>query len=496
MEFRNHTPFPAQAFEGLDQHEQVFHVIGLRQTLSFASGTLEYADEQAPLCEVDAFFGEMNQSSVRQESDFCQYKPKCDVIVNATAYVPQGKPSTRFTVRLTVKQPDAPMPLPEAPQGFNPWQGPTHQQMQRWREQLAHAKNTIMPGASLIDKTLVVTGERYFKRLIWPVRVLATLLNWSTFGVISPLTWRLTKAKVITAVPVRAEYTFGGQCQINASDKAARSIHKKHQLTPSQLRSHPDAELPVDQRTIAHTAFDINPIGRGFTKNWYIEATGLTKIPAPQIHYPEYPTNLRPFLHCLRKKLPDKVGVRLFAGLGVRAKGHPDRIKLTGTIDDHFIQSDAWLPKDFDFAVWNAAPPDQQTHYLQGNEIITLTNLCPPGTHGTHRDDKGDTVLSLTLPKHVCFVLLRLESGELLQHPLSIDTVIIEPDTHTLSLVWRTVFIKDDAAAIRVAEARMCSCAERDRLLQEINTIKVQMRTVDSVAKDTVLAISEDTAYV
>ncbi|MET3120406.1 hypothetical protein AAKU64_004658, partial [Undibacterium sp. GrIS 1.8] len=85
MEFRNHTPFPAQAFEGLDQHEQVFHVIGLRQTLSFASGTLEYADEQAPLCEVDAFFGEMNQSSVRQESDFCQYKPKCDVIVNATA---------------------------------------------------------------------------------------------------------------------------------------------------------------------------------------------------------------------------------------------------------------------------------------------------------------------------------------------------------------------------------------------------------------------------
>ena len=43
------TPFPALAFEGIDQHEQSFHVLALRQTLTWdESGQLDYADEQAP----------------------------------------------------------------------------------------------------------------------------------------------------------------------------------------------------------------------------------------------------------------------------------------------------------------------------------------------------------------------------------------------------------------------------------------------------------------
>lgn len=85
MDFLNHTPFPAMAFSGIDQHGQTFDVIVLRQTLSFASSRLEYADVQSPLCEIDTPFDTEPDSDFRQESDPAPFKPRCDVIVNATA---------------------------------------------------------------------------------------------------------------------------------------------------------------------------------------------------------------------------------------------------------------------------------------------------------------------------------------------------------------------------------------------------------------------------
>ena len=50
----------------------------------------------------------------------------------------------------------------------------------------------------------------------------------------------------------------------------------------------------------------------------------------------------------------------------MRPKAHPERRKLVGTIDGAFINGEAWLPADFDFNIWNAAPPDQQTEFLEG----------------------------------------------------------------------------------------------------------------------------------
>ena len=105
MDFINHTPFPALAFEGIDQHNQQFHVVVLRQTLTWNQhGKLIYADQQQPLCEADQFLGATNQSVVRQESDLCHYKPRCDVIVNAVAHAPRGRPALRFAVRLVLKR--------------------------------------------------------------------------------------------------------------------------------------------------------------------------------------------------------------------------------------------------------------------------------------------------------------------------------------------------------------------------------------------------------
>lgn len=56
--------------------------------------------------------------------------------------------------------------------------------------------------------------------------------------------------------------------------------------------------------------------------------------------------------------------------LWIRLKGHLERAKLVGIVDnDEFINSNKTLPKGFDFAIWNAAQPDQQTDFLQGTRL-------------------------------------------------------------------------------------------------------------------------------
>lgn len=70
MEFRNHTPFPALAFQMQDWDEKEYHVVVMRATMEIADdGALRFSEEQAPLAVTDEYFGELNKSSVRQESD-------------------------------------------------------------------------------------------------------------------------------------------------------------------------------------------------------------------------------------------------------------------------------------------------------------------------------------------------------------------------------------------------------------------------------------------
>ncbi len=447
MDFVNHTPFPALAFEGIDPHDQAFHVIALRQTLSFASGKLEYADAQEPLCEQDAYFGVMNESSLRQESDLCQYKPQCDVIVNANAYAPQGKASQRWQVRLQVQRPATAAPLPAQPTGLNPFMQAGHQELAAWRAQLAHAQSHPIPGASLIDKTLSVTGPRAFKKRWWPIPWITTAVQWCSLGLVRISPWRLTAPQATTQVSLNAENAFGGQSRINAGDKTnnqgARRVPKKHRLTPAQQASHPSADQQASERAVAHSACQANPVGTGFANQWYVKAAKVGQIKAPQIEHPARPITLAHFKQGLRGKLSATLASQLVAGLDVRPKGHPQRRALGGTIDQAFIDGTDWLPADFDFAVWNAAQPDQQTDFLKNNETITLTNLCVPGTPGASVDARGHTQLKLTLLGHQATVLMRMHNGTMFFHPLRVDTVIVEPETHGVTIVWRTAIAKD-----------------------------------------------------
>lgn len=426
MDFVNHTPFPALAFEGIDQEGQGFHVVVLRQTLSFASGALEYADTQAPLCEADMFFGDPNRSSVRQESDLCHYKPRCDVIVNATAYAPQGRPVREFDVRLVVKR---------------------------------------MRGAAdeyLIDKQLKIFGDRNFVKKSVPVRVFQKILQYGSLGLIRLNPWKLTRPGIVNTVAVRFENAYGGQCRIDAADRAAKKVGKAHRLSREQLKSHPDGHLAPERQPVMHKAFSFNLHGKGFVDMEYVRATSGKRIAAPQIERPGFPWSAKRFWQAMRGKLPVAGNAHSPtepAGFGICAKVSPARSALCGSVDQAFIDSDAALPAGFDFGYWNAAPHDQQTEHLGFDEIIELTNLCMPGMHCSDLDAAQNTVLRIEFLPHECFVLCRQLDGNMFEQAMVIDTIIVEPDEATLTLVWRLAWYQSPDAPMRACEARMRSSA-------------------------------------
>jgi hypothetical protein len=460
MDLVNHTGFHVQDFAGIDQHDQQFHVVALRQTLEWGDDVqLRYAVHQEPLCESDTYWGLAHASSVRQESDYCHYKPRCDVIVNATAFAPSGTAAPSFTVRLQVRMPDKAPILPARPQGLNQFMSPSPEALRQWLESLPAGP---VRGDILIDKELRVCGPREFRRRSALVRCLASLGKLATFGVMRASTWRLTQPAPVVSVPLRPEFGFGGECRVYASDLAAQRVPLAHRLSEAQTNAFALVDEPFGRTTIASSLFNANPLGRGFAQPWFLKATRAKKIPAHQIERPAAPVTAADFQSCLEDKVGDEFAVRLSGGFGVRLKSHPQRRRLAGTIDDAFVASERWLPDDFDFAVWNVAEPDQQTHFLQGGEVIELTNVCPAEAQGTARDAAGNTTLTLKLPENECYLLIRLDSGEMFASPMAIDTVIVEPDERRLSLVWRAILAKADDIPVRAVDVLIRTHAERD----------------------------------
>jgi hypothetical protein len=480
MQFVNHTSFHAQDFAGIDQHGQEFFIIALRQTLEWGDdAVLNYCAKQESLCESDVSWGDPHLTSVRQESDYCHFKPKCDVIVNATAYAPKGIAARSYPVRLQVRLADTTPALPEPPQGMGKFMSPPPGTMRHWRESLPAAPTT---GEILVNKQLLVLGKRQFERGSAFVRSALGLLRIATLGVVNLGSWTLSRPTPALSVPLRAEFGFGGECRVVANTLAGDRVAVKHKLTEGQQAAHAPADAHLERSTIAYAAFALNPLGRGYAQPWFITATKARIIAAPQIELPAAAISVHDFNACLKGRQSEDLARRTPTGYGVRPKSHPDRLRLAGTIDSEFAQSDRWLPDDFDFAVWNAAQPDQQTPFLNGGEVIELINMCPDGAPGTTHDRPGNTMLTLRLPTSECYVLLRLESGEMFTHAMVIDTVIVEPDERRLSLVWRTIIAKADDVPLRAVEAMTRTHAERDLDKQEVESFKTAMASADQPA--------------
>lgn len=472
MQFENKTPFPALAFAGVDQHGQAFHVVVVRQTMTWdAESRLHFAAEQAPLAESPEPFDD--GTATRQESDLCPFKPRADVIVNAVAHAPRGQAADSWSVRLTVRRPDTPAPLPERPDGLNQRMAPAPETLARWQQAVAHAQAHPIPGEVLIDKILRALGPRSIRAEFLPLRLAGDALRVLSLGLLPSPQWRLTEPAPATQVPVRMTQAYGGEALLTlqpgdpASRKAAGRVPKAHWIQHAQL----DALSQQDgaARAVAHDALAANPYGVGLLRAWHWKATHGKQLPAPQIEHPKRPLTAALLQQAAQARRLEDCDARLSplaVGLGVRPTCHPERRSRVGTVDQAFIDGTDPLPQDFDFSYWNAAWPDQQVPELRGDEIIELTNLCAPDAPGALVEPRGDSLLRLRLPAHTVQVFVRLHSGEMFMQPMRLDTLLIEPETLSLSLVWRIVLAKDEEAPIRLVEAFALD-AQRTRELRE-----------------------------
>ena len=105
MELINATRMTAGYTLGLDPDGRERVVVVVKGTFVLPpgdDGEPLLADEQAPLVMADEFEGEPGLSAPTYESDYSPVKPRCDVLLQGSAYAPGGRPATRVEVSLKV----------------------------------------------------------------------------------------------------------------------------------------------------------------------------------------------------------------------------------------------------------------------------------------------------------------------------------------------------------------------------------------------------------
>lgn len=108
MNFVNHTIFPALNFDSDNQQHDTFHIVASRITYDIrinnrdGQSQLVISPEQSMLNYTDISYSEMVDTSIEYESDLAPYKPKTDIVINATAFVPENNPVPVFDVGIQI----------------------------------------------------------------------------------------------------------------------------------------------------------------------------------------------------------------------------------------------------------------------------------------------------------------------------------------------------------------------------------------------------------
>jgi hypothetical protein len=386
MRLDNQTDFPALTFSIVDPRDAAHHVIVARGTYNLVpeehgrGHRLVPTDEPTGIAVQDTYFGEMNRSSVKTESDLAQAKPRCDVIVIGSAYSPTGEPAARVEVAIQVRRERA--------------LGPAR-------------------AGTLLDRRLVVHGPRVFER--------------------RGAGWALSDPEPFTAAELRYEHAFGGELKVYAGDEAADRVDADHRLPDDARRQHPEG----DAAPVAHTACRYNPVGVGFLEAWYADAARVERWPAPRVEAPGALLSPGVFADMVRGAArPGERPELTPQGVGVVDKPWSPRLALAGTYDGRW-RAERWpmMPGDFDMAYWNGAHPEMQCEHLYGGEVVTLSNLTPP----PERPSAGPLVVSFALPRDLVLVGCAFKSRAPVWLPTAIDTLEIDLEAAQVSLVRRLV---------------------------------------------------------
>lgn len=386
MEFRNLTPFSVMEYAMDDKHNERHRVVVMKtgfRLVQDAEGqwqTQLMENPALPLCMEDQFAGELNISPIIQESDLAPLKPACDLIINGTAHTPGG------------------IAVPEM---------------------FARVKLSASSGAVLVDKTLRITGRRFYQRLSLTDQ------------------WVETEPEPFTSLPLDYRYAFGGECRVEEDSEFAAKIPDEYRLTEAQRREHPDAP----SAPLAHRVCPVNPLGLGYMQPWYWRVCKLSQVEAPRILAVDSPFTLSEFTACLEDKADWFAPAFQPAGFGVITRTWLPRLPLAGTYDQHWLETQhPDLPEDFDFGYWNCAPDDQQFPFPKTGLECVLSGFSPDGD------------IHFALPAHEGRILLRMNNGGLVPQKMHLDTLIIDMNMLTVAVTWRYVMPFDINA--RVIEAR------------------------------------------
>jgi uncharacterized protein YjbI with pentapeptide repeats len=174
-------------------------------------------------------------------------------------------------------------------------------------------------------------------------------------------------------------------------------------------------KLPLRwERAMGGPLSEDNPVGRGFK----------TGVLAPNLER----------LEALVRTRDDKPAPACFAPVPPSWKL---RRSKTGSFDASWLR-ERWpyLPADFDWSYFNAAPPEQQVPYLRGDERFSVVGVRPGG--------KGFEGRLPGARPRVIALRTQEAGGEVFEILLRLDTLWIDADAGKVVLVWRGLYSTPD----------------------------------------------------
>lgn len=95
----NHTPYKVESTWGRDKEGIHEWIVAVKGTFDIkGDGSCSLADEQLEPLLMPEYIGAPGVSSLRYDADLIAPKTTTDVVINATAYAPNGRPSTSFLI--------------------------------------------------------------------------------------------------------------------------------------------------------------------------------------------------------------------------------------------------------------------------------------------------------------------------------------------------------------------------------------------------------------
>jgi hypothetical protein len=106
MDLLNATGMPAGYTMGMKPDGREMLVVAVKGTFTIPKAGKEacLAEEQIPLIMADTFTGEPGFSAPAYEVDYAPIKHRCDVMLNGSAYTPEGRPARMVQVGMKVGQ--------------------------------------------------------------------------------------------------------------------------------------------------------------------------------------------------------------------------------------------------------------------------------------------------------------------------------------------------------------------------------------------------------